>query len=50
MFRTAAFKDALVFHAVFFAVAMPVALSLQGCALGLALVVLVLGYNILLQP
>lgn len=48
MFKKTAFKDALIFHAVFFAIAMPVALSLQGAALGLALVVLALAYNIAL--
>ncbi len=35
MLRSAAFRDALFFHAVFFAVAMPIALSLKGSALGL---------------
>ncbi|HEX4878799.1 MAG TPA: hypothetical protein VFV39_03060 [Limnobacter sp.] len=39
-------KDALVFHAVFFAVAIPVALSAHGTALGFALVALALLYNI----
>jgi hypothetical protein len=48
MLRNAAFKDALVFHAVFFAVALPAALLLKDKALGTTLVVLALGYNIAL--
>ncbi len=48
MFRKAAFKDAFVFHAVFFVIAMPVALGLRGEVLGTALVGLVLFYNIAL--
>ena len=48
MLRNAAFKDALVFHAVFFTVALPAALLLKDKALGTTLVVLALGYNIAL--
>lgn len=48
MLRSDSFRDALIFHAGFFAIAMPIALSLKGSALGSALVVMVLGYNIAL--
>lgn len=41
-------RDALIFHAVFFAVAIPVALSQQADHLGLALLGLALLYNIAL--
>lgn len=41
-------RDALLFHSLFFAVAIPVALGLKGHALGLALCGFALGYNLLL--
>jgi len=41
-------RDALLFHGLFFAVAMPLALSLEGASLGMALLLLAIGYNIAL--
>ncbi|HEX4855356.1 MAG TPA: hypothetical protein VFV28_00980 [Limnobacter sp.] len=45
---TAGVKDALIFHSVFFALAIPVALNLQGNNLGIALLVFAITYNIAL--
>lgn len=41
-------RDALLFHGAFFAMAIPVALSTSGKALGVALVIFALAYNIAL--
>ncbi len=41
-------RDALIFHAAFFTVAIPVALTVSGPALGIALIALAAGYNLLL--
>ncbi len=41
-------RDALIFHAVFFSLAIPVALTARGSALGLAVLLLALLYNIAL--
>lgn len=41
-------RDALIFHAAFFIVAIPVALTVRGPSLGMALMVLAAGYNLLL--
>lgn len=43
-----AVRDAVLFHSVFFALAIPVALALDGHALGLALCGFALAYNVLL--
>lgn len=44
----AGIRDALLFHAVFFAIAIPVALNVQGNSLGIALVIFALSYNMAL--
>lgn len=41
-------KDALLFHTLFFAIAIPIALTQSGKSLGLAVTLLALGYNIAL--
>ena len=41
-------RDALIFHALFFAIAIPVALSTEGNTLGVALVVFAIAYNMAL--
>ena len=41
-------RDALIFHALFFAIAIPVALSTAGNTLGVALVVFAIAYNVAL--
>lgn len=41
-------RDALIFHALFFAIAIPVALSIAGNTLGVALVVFAIAYNVAL--
>jgi hypothetical protein len=46
--NAAGVKDALLFHAAFFAVAIPLALNVEGHKLGLALMVFALAYNIAL--
>lgn len=46
--NAAGVRDALFFHAMFFAIAIPVALSTTGNTLGLALVVFAVAYNIAL--
>lgn len=48
LFSRPAVRDALLFHGLFFAVAIPVALSLSGHALGLALCGFALAYNAML--
>lgn len=41
-------RDALIFHALFFAIAIPVALSTEGNTLGVVLVVFAIAYNMAL--
>lgn len=48
MFNTRAFKDAALFHIIFFAIAMPLALMLQGAALGWTILLLAIAYNVAL--